>query len=360
MTYEEFINSLVDGVQFYDDFRDNGLGVLVPTGWTKLGSGQTPTIVADSAAFGGKALRFANVVPGSAPTALGFDDVGSPTGFEILMRVRTDAEYTKQCTGAFNPLNRAYFGSSPCEPDGPPYFGGPGGLLSYSGGILRGLGARGSNRSARCDADMYWGFGPCALNYRPAGGAVQNQDWSLIGADSLGVFSSIFSGTAPAMLSGDHKVRVTSPIVCDWGTSRAIDCPEEGQFGNPPGNIVKYSYMRYRLGGSIEQPYRQRIKWWPCDQSEPLSWLTIESDVPAGQAPPSAGPCGILHVPHANMSSLFAPYTYVDFVSVSLNPTVYPAATPPDTPVAGCPLPNGQVGVAFAGTFDPNGLYQNT
>lgn len=375
MTYEEFINSLVPGVQFYDDFRGNGLGVAVPTGWTKL-TGQTPEIIEDVTAFGGKALKLANVIAGSEPTAIGMDAAGEPAYYEILMRLKVDAEYTKQCTGAFSDgANSFRSGTGPCEPDGPPFFGGPGGHLSFGGSVLRGIGFRGTNRAAFVRGDLYWGFGACHLVYRPAYGGYQFQRWYIVASNAAGVFGEPFNDDSALMYSGQPTL-VTGAFLCDDNRRvRFVDPPSQGQFGPPlsdsflgpvigldvnyirgtPGNARQYNYMRLRVGGSAQ--FAMRVKWWPGDKAEPLSWLTIESDLPSPLAPPVNGPCGILHVPHPTMSPYFDPHTIIDFVSISLSPD-HPAATPPDTPVAGCPLPNGEVGVQYDGTFDPDGLYQ--
>jgi hypothetical protein len=287
------------GVSWYDTFYDASLGVNTPTGWTLYGpAAVAPTVVSDELAYGGRALKFERT---DGPTGMGMDIAGSPTTFEVLMRLRVDDESELK-----NPHSE---------------WGGPGGRLKTGTG-LGGVGISGNN--IQWEEVCNW------FCQQERGEYPEWQQPTVVGSPNISRLKSKPSTTADTtsfhnIASGPSPASCFNGIIFVSGPALA-------------GSVVKfYSYMRLRVDGT-----RVRGKWWFFE--EPAKWMMDIRDTTNMFWPQDAGPVGALIYKESLEGD-----TFVDMISVSLDPDGFPAYLPDAVEITStCPLPDAQRGVAYS------------
>lgn len=356
--------TLEPDVQFFDDFTQNDLGVGVPIDWELL-VGQTPEIVADPKARGGKALALDRT---GVHTVLGYTPAGDThDSVEVLVAIRTTAEGS---------------GVSPY-----PYMSGPGGRLQAPGGLAAGLGLQGGTRTAYCvcgflcqrgipfprgtpregqypQAEAY----PVAQKFHGIGG--DNGGFTNLGiVENPGIYSGVpvvgyvrsggptvvgplntymLEGTrlaeAKAKYPGYFDCKAKASCSESLGPARTV-CSTQDLYGDV---VHEYTFMRLRTGPNVN---RIRGKWWK-GSVEPENWMIDDEIINAFTPNTPGGMAGILMRHQGNDSGL----VLFDWVGISIDPDNFPAPKTEETVSSNCPLPDGFVGEAYEDTLDADGL----
>lgn len=322
------IIEVVPGVSWYDTFYDAAVGATSLTGWTKYGAGSI-VVISDPIAYGGRAISVAN----DAEVGLGMDIAGSPVDFEVVARFRASGE-----SDDFNPVA---------------FFGGPGGRIiddTYLGGVMVGL---------ECTAFVQTCEFFCGLGYITA----EYPEWSSQlhtrgDPDRSVLMSGSGTSTAVGTISAYGRALGGNGL---WqsGMPASFSVPQ-------PNGSVCLSNLRQ---GYITKAYswaRMRIVdglvsfkvWADWAGGEPTAWDKENIDITANFWPASAGPVGFLTTRSTIDTLTQACYTgqdgaqvktYLDMVSISLDPVGEPPTIPTAVNITStCPLPSAKRGAAYS------------
>lgn len=333
----------VPGIAWYDNFGDCPLGANIPEGWTKYGPGATPvctaqpvpgpTVQPDSPSLGGRFLRFSS----GGAVGLGMDVAGSPTTFEILMRLRSVADIPIQAESA---------GGGTVEHVMANRYGGPGGRMSVVGGQLLGIQLTGGCNRSRTFCNWFCtNLSKDNPFYEPPQSVNYYQHFMLNSKGSVAADSqsgwALYGDLRPYhMKSG--RTYLQMPLIP--GTA-IVDIPAwfpPGINQVEPGKVTFWNWMRMRVEGS-----HIRGKWWSHGKDEPTRWEHDTPDVLNMHWPQNPGPVGIL-ASFAERDPFFGdPQMDVDYVSISLDPENTPAPEAVIPASTNCPEP-GRVGDAYS------------
>lgn len=330
------MHDLIDGVQFFDNFADNGIGAGVPINWTKL-EGSDPTIAADLSASGSKVLHFPS---GTARFAMRWDLIPlEQEYYEILVRMRTNKEEHYLNTNPFSDI------------------GGPAGHLQFTGGKTVGVAVSGTNKSAMCVCGLQ------CRNCQPIGRGLPNAGtipsaygWNQI--QQLMTYSNRADGDP--LSAGSQNFDVDTHLRSGPPKFVSVPCPGSGSnkichpFQTSYGDVVDWNYMLLRVGPEVPiagSLGRVRAVWWKEGESRPESWYIDGYHITAFLPALTGSGLGLIQRQNTNRSA----GVIVDFVSVSLDPDQAEAPMPDDTSSI-CPLPDGRVGSAYSFNLDLDGI----
>jgi hypothetical protein len=321
---------VVAGVSWYDTFYDAALGAIVPEGWTKYGDG-TVTVISDEKAYGGRALSFINLYN----TGLGLDIAGSPEEFEVVMRFRASGESEQ-----YNPFA---------------IFGGPGGRIVEGGAN----GISGVGLGVQCSAYVQTCEFFCSLGYK----TTEYPDWAA-------QLHTRGDGSRVALLSGNGESseigfpQVYSPYTVGYTGTYAKDSPSNISVPQPGGGTCYSNYQRgfvvdrYTMARFRVVNGRVSFRTWVSGDPESAIWHVKNVDVINMYWPQVAGAVGFVST-NNDRSAWYDPCydgqdnqpikTYVDMISVSLDPVGNPAYIPDAVNITSlCPLPNAKRGEAYS------------
>lgn len=386
MTYDEFYAETNDNPElFYDDFRFNSPGTLVPDGWTKIGSSATPEIVGDPVginprgiSYGGQFLRLDN----SQTYALTVDKFTDPNYVDILVRLRVDLEISPLYKWEESPdfvylsdeIVRCSKGLS--EHFGDPWhlsdtfnanltygktlwspsrsFGGPGVMIHAEAGVPFAWGMEGSCYSGWSEGgnsrqimrggklcidsrSIPFYLGTCPVDEahlcNPLNKFFHNVGFSYGGGLPVRkgrrpqVLGFILKGVFGAMSRWASKESSTILTAAGGTDSFYRPTTTQGNVDNANATVCGYHYMRMI---HFKETVLVYCGW---DTKFPTEFLFHSLGISSAVGDP-----GIFRSGNAEQIDETQSYTHIDFVSISTNPA-FSAPMPPE-PELECILPN--------------------
>lgn len=338
-TFEEWLATLEDGVQFFEAWKDQGLGAaneLAVMDGASVAAGLE--IVTDNDAYYKKALKIPNLQDGHLAVAL----TPAAEDIELLLRVRCDAVLSEQedVTDAAGVVT-----SRTTRPDR--VYVGLGSLLQAgTADALLGAGLSMTNRGASCICGPACRLGPTHAAFRPATGAKVRQTMRGVSREDGDV-----AFVQRAQL--EHEAAVSGePVFITGG-----QCDEDGQ--SAVGNTADYHYMRLRVTRTAVDKATVELGWFEekdvytvTGDSTQTRWISqTVKDVPV---PEEDGFGGLLLIAREdNVGN-----SYIDWISGSIDPDNFPAPFPPIAKTANCPLPPGTEEQPYEEALDPLGDFQ--